>query len=76
MFLDYLLYKDVEPPIQVLEEVQGSVGQVTEDRDEVRWVPGGSYLPKLITQVDEAKKLLVIVVIAPAKAYGTDDIGH
>uniref|UniRef100_A0A8D2N9X8 Cytochrome P450 1A n=1 Tax=Zonotrichia albicollis TaxID=44394 RepID=A0A8D2N9X8_ZONAL len=58
MILHNFLHEGVEAPVDVLEGLQGAVGQVAERGDEVGGVATPSHLPKLLPQVWKARRRL------------------
>lgn len=76
VFADNLLHKLVEAVIDAHKIPHGSAGQEPQNWHEVCRIAAAHHLAKLFTQVHQAEKLLIIVVIASAKAHSTDHIGN
>lgn len=73
---DDLLHKRVEAGIDVHELLHCFAGQELKSRNEVCRVTAAHHLAELVTEVHQAEQLLVIVVVASAKAHSTDHIGN
>lgn len=69
-----LCHKCVEVGIDGHKLLHRCVGQESKNRDEVCRVTAACHLAKLITEVHQSEQLLVIVVVASAKAHSTDHI--
>lgn len=73
---DDLLHKGVEAGIDVHKPLHCCAGQELKKRDEVCRVTTAHHLAELITEVHQADQLLVIVLIASAKAHSTDHVSN
>lgn len=74
MVVDDLLHKLVEASVEILERLHCCAGQKMENRDEVCRVATAHHLVEVMGKCHQAKQLLVVVIIASAKANSTDDI--
>lgn len=73
---DDLLHKLVEACIDAHKFIHCCTGQELKSRDEVCRVAAAHHLAELIAEVHQAEQLLVVVVVASAKAHSTDHISN
>lgn len=71
-----LFDKAVEALINAHKLFHCCAGQKLENRDEICRISTAHHLAKLITEVHQAEKLLVVVVITSPEAHPTDHISH
>lgn len=74
--MDHFLQELHELLIEGLETLQGGVGQVFKDGEEIHGVPRGGSIYEAMAVLYKAEHLPTAVEELLTKAHGTNDFGH